>query len=157
MKLSDTVDDNATDINYCESKDDMPKKMEKGDPFKKDQYQCIFCKHNIPIDYKNVQLLSQFVSPYTGFYLFFNFYLEKKSYDLIHYIGIIYSQQVTGLCLPKYEELQNNIIKARRLGLMPFFYKETSFQKDPHLFNPNYNSLKEIPNNYDQRKLNSDD
>lgn len=113
----------------------MPKKIGE-DPYKKKEHQCIFCKHDIPLDYKNVQLLSQFVSPQTG---------------------IIYSQQVTGICYYKYIELENTIIKARRLGLMPFFYKETMFTQEPELFNPMKNVLREIPNNYDDRKFTKDD
>ena len=117
-----------------EVKDDLPR--HQVDPYKKKQDQCIFCKFDIPLDYKNVQLLSQFVSPNTG---------------------ITYSQQATGLCYYKYVELKKTIVKARRLGLMPFFYKETTFTKDQDLFNPSVDLLRKIANNYDQRKLNSDD
>jgi len=106
------------------------------DPYAKKMHQCIFCKYKIPLDYKNVQLLSQFVSPQTG---------------------IVYSQQVTGLCYYKYTELENVVFKAKKLGFMPFFYKETTFTSDPALFDPFTNNLKKIPNNYDRRKLNSDE
>ena len=124
-----------TSVALVESKDDdLPKKIVE-DPYQRPMHQCVFCKHNIPMDYKNVQLLSQFVSSQTG---------------------IIYSQQVTGLCIYKYGELERTIQKSRRLGLMPFFYKDTVFMRDPTLFNPAENTLKEIPNNYDKRKLNSD-
>lgn len=105
------------------------------DPYKKKQHQCIFCKYNIPLDYKNVQLLSQFVSPQTGF---------------------LYSQEVTGLCYFKYKELENTLFKARKLGLMPFFYKETVFVSDPNLFDPFKNNLKQIADDFDRRKLNAD-
>ncbi|CAF0802913.1 unnamed protein product [Brachionus calyciflorus] len=105
------------------------------DPYQKKQHQCIFCKYNVPLDYKNVQLLSQFVSPHTG---------------------TLYSQEVTGLCYFKYRELENTLFKSRKLGLMPFFYKETLFVNDPQLFDPFKNNLKPIPNNYDNRKLNAD-
>ncbi len=40
---------------------------------------------------------------------------------------------------------------------MPFFYKETTFTSDPALFDPFTNNLKKIQNNYDRRKLNSDE
>lgn len=124
------------DTNTCEAQDtDMPISL-KNDPFKKSMHQCIFCKHNIPMDYKNVRLLSQFVSPQTG---------------------IIYSQQATGLCTYKYTQLEKTITKSRKLGIMPFFYKETVFVKDPELFDPFKNNLKAISDNYDKRKLNSDD
>lgn len=113
----------------------QPIKLEK-DPFKNSVRQCIFCKYNIKLDYKNVQLLSQFVSPHTG---------------------IVYSQQATGLCYFKQEELEKIVFKAKKLGLMPYFYKETVFLNDPRLFNPFENNLKKIPNNYDKRILTADD
>lgn len=108
--------------------------MEK-DPFRKKMHQCIFCKYNVPLDYKNVQLLSQFVSPHTG---------------------LLYSQEVTGLCYFKYKELENTLFKARKLGLMPFFYKETVFVNDPNLFDTFKNNLKQIVDDFDKRKLNTD-
>lgn len=123
------------DFTSGEKPSDQPVKLQD-DPYKKKMHQCIFCKYKIPLDYKNVQLLSQFVSPHTG---------------------IIYSQQVTGLCHYKYVELENTIFRARKLGLLPFFYKETFFTSDPKLFDPFKNNLKNIPNNYDKRKLNSDE
>jgi ribosomal protein S18 len=114
--------------------DDMPKPIK--DPYKKPMHQCIFCKYNIPLDYKNVQLLSQFISQHTG---------------------IVYSQHVTGLCHFKQTELEETVHKARMLGLMPFFYKETMFVLDePNLFNPFKNNLKQIEDNYDKRQLNAD-
>ncbi|XP_029455335.1 28S ribosomal protein S18c, mitochondrial isoform X2 [Rhinatrema bivittatum] len=42
--------------------DDLPKEMEN--PYKELPKKCILC--GISIDYKNTQLLSQFISPYTG-------------------------------------------------------------------------------------------
>ena len=113
---------------------DLPISFEN-DPYKKKMHQCVFCKYNVPLDYKNTQLLSQFVSPHTG---------------------LVYSQEVTGLCIYKYKELEETVFKARRLGLMPFFYKETLFVNDPELFDPYKNNLKQVPNNYDRRKLNAD-
>ncbi|XP_048383875.1 28S ribosomal protein S18c, mitochondrial isoform X2 [Stegostoma tigrinum] len=41
---------------------DMPIKLEN--PYKEPPKKCILC--GVPVDYKNVQLLSQFISPYTG-------------------------------------------------------------------------------------------
>lgn len=113
--------------------EDKPFNLEK-DPFKKPMHQCIFCKNNIPLDYKNTQLLSQFISPHTG---------------------IVYSQQVTGLCHHKQTELENTVFKARKLGLMPFFFKETTYVNDPKLFNPFANNLRRIEDNFDKRKFNS--
>ena len=124
-------------IHFVNFSDDLPKASQLcEDPYKKTQHQSVFCQNDIPLDYKNVELLSQFVSPQTG---------------------IIYSQQVTGLCYSKYLELENTIVKARRLGMMPFFYKETMYAQENELFNPAKNILREIPNNYDQRKFTSND
>ena len=119
---------------FKQASDDMPVKL-KSDPFKRGIRKCVFCVANIPVDYKNTQLLSQFVSPQTG---------------------IIYSQQVTGLCVHKYDEVTKAIVKAKRLGLMPFFFKESSYVLDPKLFEAAENRLKNIPDNLDKRKLNSD-
>ncbi|XP_044284861.1 28S ribosomal protein S18c, mitochondrial isoform X3 [Varanus komodoensis] len=44
------------------SKTDMPVPMEN--PYKEPPKRCILC--GITVDYKNIQLLSQFISPYTG-------------------------------------------------------------------------------------------
>ena len=112
----------------------LPVKLEK-DPFKKEMHKCVFCKYKIPIDYKNVQLLSQFVSPHTG---------------------IVYRQEVTGLCHFKQSELERTVNKAKKIGLMPFFYKETDFRSDHEVFNPFSTQLKNIPDNFDKRKLNSE-
>ena len=117
-----------------QASDDLPVKL-KSDPFKSSIRKCIFCMANIPIDYKNTQLLSQFVSPQTG---------------------ILYSQQVTGLCAHKYDEVAKAVTKSKRLGLMPYFHKESSYVTDPKLFDASDNKLKLIPDNLDKRKLNSD-
>jgi small subunit ribosomal protein S18 len=121
--------------NLQEEDSDMPLSSIENDPYKKKMHQCIFCTHNIPLDYKNTQLLSQFVSPHTG---------------------LVYSQEVTGLCIYKYKELEETVFRARKLGLMPFFYKETMFVSDPEVFDPYKNNLKQIPNNYDKRILNAE-
>ncbi len=121
-------------VEFDQEESDLPVSL-KDDPFSKKIHQCVFCKYNIPLDYKNTQLLSQFVSQHTG---------------------IIYSQEVTGLCIHKYKELEATVNQSRRMGLMPFFYKETIFLGDPELFDPYRNNLKPIPNNFDRRKLNAD-
>jgi small subunit ribosomal protein S18 len=108
----------------------------KEDPYKRPMHQCIFCRHKIKLDYKNVQLLSQFVSPHTG---------------------IVYSQKATGMCAFKQEELEKTVNMAKKLGLMPFFYKESMFLDDPKLFDPFVDNLKKAPSNYDKRKLTADD
>lgn len=113
----------------------LPIKLDK-DPFKPEAHQCVFCKYNIKLDYKNVQLLSQFVSPHTG---------------------IVYSQKATGLCYFKQEELEKTVFKAKRLGLMPFFYKETVFLKDPSLFDSYKDNLKYVRTDFDNRTLTADD
>ncbi|XP_014670392.1 PREDICTED: 28S ribosomal protein S18c, mitochondrial-like [Priapulus caudatus] len=84
-------------------------------PYVKDKIECILCKHNIEVDYKNVRLLSQFVSPYTG---------------------RLYEQGVTGLCKHQYEKVVKHIKLARNLGYMPFMVKEINYLKDHRLFDP---------------------
>ena len=101
------------------------------DPYKKPIKQCIFCKYNIPLDYKNVQLLSQFISPITGF---------------------LYRQEVTGLCWPKYEELDKVVRRSRYAGLMPFRYKFENYINDPKLFHGLRDTLKDIPESFDNNE-----
>ena len=106
------------------------------DPYAKEFHQCIFCRFNIPLDYKNVQLLSQFVSPQTG---------------------MTYSQKATGLCIYKYTELEKTVLKSKRLGFMPFFFKETIYRNDKELFDPMKNNLNTLRPSFDKRKLNSEE
>ncbi|WAR20821.1 RT18C-like protein [Mya arenaria] len=47
-----------------EIKDDMP--VDMPDPFQPPRKKCILCEYDVKLDYKNPQLLSQFISPYTG-------------------------------------------------------------------------------------------
>ncbi|TDG49240.1 hypothetical protein AWZ03_004329 [Drosophila navojoa] len=84
-------------------------------PFEKDPQQCILCKHNITPHYKNVKLLSQFQSPYTG---------------------RIYGRHITGLCKQKQEDVEKAIIRAQRCLLMPGYHKDLDFLQDPKLFDP---------------------
>ncbi|XP_065080209.1 small ribosomal subunit protein bS18m [Ochlerotatus camptorhynchus] len=93
---------------------DGPVELEEN-PFAKDRAQCILCKNNISPDYKNVQLLSQFQSPYTG---------------------RIYGKHITGLCRKRQEQVENEIIKAQNAGFMPTYHKAVEFLEDPKLFNP---------------------
>ncbi|CAB3990320.1 28S ribosomal S18c, mitochondrial [Paramuricea clavata] len=76
---------------------------------------CLLCpKHgDISINYKNVRLLSQFVSPHTG---------------------RIYSKVATGLCQLKQNEIKRAIRRARSLGYMPYTMKYLAFHQDPRLF-----------------------
>lgn len=84
------------------------------DPFEKDKKVCVLCRNNIRPDYKNVRLLSQFQSPYTG---------------------RIYGRHITGICKKQQELVEDEIKKAQRVGLMPIYYKKPEYLKDPELFN----------------------
>ncbi|KAF7237568.1 hypothetical protein EG68_11385 [Paragonimus skrjabini miyazakii] len=90
------------------------------DPYKKVNKKCILCEHNVPLDYKvnlcvvidlfkNVRLLSQFVSPFTG---------------------RIYGRHITGLCIPMQKRISQLIARSRQFGFMPFESKESVFIKD---------------------------
>ncbi|CAH1099034.1 unnamed protein product [Psylliodes chrysocephalus] len=83
-------------------------------PYEKEKIQCVLCKHNITVDYKNVRLLSQFQSPCTG---------------------RIYGRHITGLCKQQQELVQSEISKAQSAGLMAYYLKEPVFLQDPELFN----------------------
>ncbi|KAI4462069.1 30s ribosomal protein s18 [Holotrichia oblita] len=84
-------------------------------PFEKEKPQCILCKTKIVPNYKNVQLLSQFQSPYTG---------------------RIYGRHITGLCKYQQEKVEKEIVKAQSAGLMATYLKDPQFFKDPKLFDP---------------------
>ncbi|EDV22687.1 uncharacterized protein TRIADDRAFT_58497 [Trichoplax adhaerens] len=72
---------------------------------------CALCK--IKIDYKNVRLLSQFISNDTG---------------------MIYGRRITGLCGHKQKELTKAIRRARTMGFMPYTYKYPEYLNDPKPF-----------------------
>ncbi|XP_060068302.1 uncharacterized protein LOC132548449 [Ylistrum balloti] len=91
---------------------DSPVKM-KVDPFEPEQRKCILCKANVPVDYKNVRLLSQFVSPYTG---------------------RIFGRHQTGLCVHMQKIVSTSIIRAQHAGFMPRMHKERAFIHDPKLY-----------------------
>ncbi|CAF3381225.1 unnamed protein product [Rotaria sp. Silwood1] len=110
------------DVKY-DPTDDRPKQM--NDPYLPSPHKCIFCVHNIKIDFRNTKLLSQFISPQTGF---------------------VFNQRTTGLCYFKQVELEKAILKARRFNLMPYKWKETVFLDDPRLFNPYENTMKNVVN-----------
>lgn len=84
-------------------------------PYKKERQICILCKLNIDPDYKNVRLLSQFQSRYTG---------------------RIYGKHITGLCDRKQKRVEEEIMKAQTSGLMGYMTKDPKFVNDPMLFNP---------------------
>ncbi|XP_004085306.1 28S ribosomal protein S18c, mitochondrial isoform X1 [Oryzias latipes] len=88
--------------------DDVLVKMEN--PYKQPQRGCILC--NLNVDYKNTQLLSQFISPHSG---------------------RIYGRHLTGLCGRKQKEVSKAIKKAQALGFMPVTHKHPQFMKDPNI------------------------
>ncbi|XP_051794536.1 28S ribosomal protein S18c, mitochondrial isoform X2 [Acanthochromis polyacanthus] len=79
-------------------------------PYKEAQKGCILC--NITVDYKNIQLLSQFISPHTG---------------------RIYGRHITGLCGRKQKEVSKAIKKAHSMGFMSVTHKHPQFMKDPNI------------------------
>lgn len=99
---------------YSSSDADAPN-FDMPNPFHKEHEKCILCKLNITPNYKNVKLLSQFQSPYTG---------------------RIYGRHITGLCKHKQEQVEEEIRKAQSGGLMAVYLKEACFLKDPKLFDP---------------------
>ncbi|XP_010158682.1 PREDICTED: 28S ribosomal protein S18c, mitochondrial, partial [Eurypyga helias] len=92
---------------------DQPIQMEN--PYKEPPKKCILCGVNV--DYKNVQLLSQFISPYTG---------------------RIYGRHITGLCNKKQREITKAIKRAHVFGFMPVMFKNPSFLTDPKICNIKY-------------------
>ncbi|XP_020844005.1 small ribosomal subunit protein bS18m [Phascolarctos cinereus] len=93
--------------------EDLPVTMEN--PYKEPNQKCILCGK--PVDYKNVQLLSQFVSPFTG---------------------CIYGRHITGLCGKKQKEITKAIKRAQIMGFMPVTYKDPAYLKDPKICNIKY-------------------
>ncbi|XP_017282903.1 28S ribosomal protein S18c, mitochondrial [Kryptolebias marmoratus] len=89
-------------------KDDMIVKIEN--PYKEPQKGCTLC--NVTIDFKNIQLLSQFISPHTG---------------------RIYGRYITGLCGRKQKEISKAIKKAHAMGFMSVTHKHPQFMKDPNI------------------------
>ena len=65
-------------------------------PFEREKKICILCKHNIEPNYKNVRLLSQFQSRFTG---------------------RTYGRHITGLCKSKHEKLVSETTKAQHAGM----------------------------------------
>uniref|UniRef100_A0A8C6DJ49 Small ribosomal subunit protein bS18m n=1 Tax=Moschus moschiferus TaxID=68415 RepID=A0A8C6DJ49_MOSMO len=92
------------------SNEDLPIPMEN--PYKKPLKKCILCEKRV--DYKNVQLLSQFISPFTG---------------------CIYGRDITGLCGKKQKGITKAIKRAQILGFMPVTYKDPAYLKDPKVCN----------------------
>ncbi|XP_061048437.1 small ribosomal subunit protein bS18m isoform X1 [Eubalaena glacialis] len=95
------------------SNEDLPYPMEN--PYKEPLKKCILCGKRV--DYKNVQLLSQFISPFTG---------------------CIYGRHITGLCGKKQKEITKAIKRAQIMGFMPVTYKDPAYLKDPKVCNIKY-------------------
>nr|XP_033816383.1 28S ribosomal protein S18c, mitochondrial [Geotrypetes seraphini] len=88
--------------------EDLPIQMEN--PYKESPKKCVLC--GISVNYKNTQLLSQFISPYTG---------------------RIYGRHITGLCGKKQKEIAKTIRRAHVMGFMPVTYKDPAFLSDPKI------------------------
>lgn len=94
--------------------DDMPV-SDLANPYEKPPKKCLLCEHDVPLDYKNTRLLSQFVSPHTG---------------------RIYGRQITGLCLFMQRRVARLVKRSRYFGLMPYELKDPRYLRDPKLFDP---------------------
>ncbi|XP_044189125.1 28S ribosomal protein S18c, mitochondrial-like [Thunnus albacares] len=97
-----------TSSNVEQQKDDMLVKIEN--PYKEPQKGCILC--SVTVDFKSIQLLSQFISPHTG---------------------RIYGRHITGLCGRKQKEVSKAIKKAQSMGFMSVTHKHPQFMKDPNI------------------------
>ncbi|XP_047425633.1 28S ribosomal protein S18c, mitochondrial [Mugil cephalus] len=84
--------------------------MTMENPYKEPEKGCILC--NVTVDFKNIQLLSQFISPHTG---------------------RIYGRHITGLCGRKQKEVSKAIKKAHAMGFMSVTHKHPQFMKDPNI------------------------
>ncbi|XP_034402400.1 28S ribosomal protein S18c, mitochondrial [Cyclopterus lumpus] len=91
-----------------QQKDDLLVQMEN--PFKEPEKGCLLC--NVTVDFKNTQLLSQFISPHTG---------------------RIYGRHITGLCGRKQKEISKAIKKAHSVGFMSVIHKHPQFMRDPNV------------------------
>uniref|UniRef100_A0A2K5D1R0 Small ribosomal subunit protein bS18m n=1 Tax=Aotus nancymaae TaxID=37293 RepID=A0A2K5D1R0_AOTNA len=101
--------------------EDLPIPMVLREPLKKlilERKKCILCgKH---VDDKYVQLLSQFISPFTGY---------------------ICGRHITGLCGKKQKEITKAIKRAQIMGFMPVIYRGPEYLKDPKVCNIRYQEL----------------
>uniref|UniRef100_A0A8C6HGA6 28S ribosomal protein S18c, mitochondrial n=1 Tax=Mus spicilegus TaxID=10103 RepID=A0A8C6HGA6_MUSSI len=94
------------------SNEDLPIPMEK--PYKEPLKKCVLCEKHV--DYKNVQLLSQFISPFTG---------------------CIYRRHITGLCGKKQREITKATKRTQKMGKHLCTYSLKSDLKNKLLFNKN--------------------
>uniref|UniRef100_A0A3Q0SWR9 Small ribosomal subunit protein bS18m n=1 Tax=Amphilophus citrinellus TaxID=61819 RepID=A0A3Q0SWR9_AMPCI len=79
-------------------------------PYREPQKGCALC--DVTVDFKNIQLLSQFISPHTG---------------------RIYGRHITGLCGPKQKQVSKAIKRAQSMGFMSVTHKHPEFMKDPNI------------------------
>ncbi|KAM9801244.1 small ribosomal subunit protein bS18m [Neosynchiropus ocellatus] len=79
-------------------------------PYTEPERRCVLC--HVTVDFKNTQLLSQFISPHTG---------------------RIYGRHVTGLCGRKQKEVSKAIKKAHSMGFMSVTHKHPQLMKDPNV------------------------
>ncbi|XP_064465672.1 small ribosomal subunit protein bS18m-like [Ornithodoros turicata] len=94
--------------------EDMPE-FDMQNPYTKEKKKCILCKLNVKVDYKNLKLLSQFVSPYTG---------------------LLYPKHITGLCEQQQLNVTRAVLTAKRVGMIPNYHKIPEYLRDPRLFDP---------------------
>uniref|UniRef100_A0A8V5G5B3 Small ribosomal subunit protein bS18m n=1 Tax=Melopsittacus undulatus TaxID=13146 RepID=A0A8V5G5B3_MELUD len=107
------LEENGGRSTRCSARQGGPIQMEN--PYKEPPKRCVLC--GINVDYKNVQLLSQFVSPHTG---------------------RIYGRHITGLCNKKQKEITKAIKRAQVIGFMPVMFKNPAFLTDPKICNIKY-------------------
>jgi len=74
---------------------EVKKTVTKGVRFKKD---CVFCKNDLEIDYKNIELVSRYVSSR----------------------GKIFSRRISGNCAKHQRKLTREIKRARFLNLISY-------------------------------------
>ncbi|KAJ6657529.1 hypothetical protein lerEdw1_002464 [Lerista edwardsae] len=101
-------------------------------PYKEPPKKCILC--GITVDYKNVQLLSQFISPYTGHI----FGRHITVFELRNKINFRTTVRLTGLCGKKQKEISKAIKRAQQMGFMSVTYKDPTFLSDPKICNIRY-------------------
>ncbi|XP_054468905.1 28S ribosomal protein S18c, mitochondrial isoform X1 [Anoplopoma fimbria] len=93
---------------HVQQREEALVKMEN--PFKEPEKGCLLC--SVTVDFKNTQLLSQFISPHTG---------------------RIYGRHITGLCGRKQKEVSKAIKKAHSMGFMSVTHKHPQFMRDPNI------------------------
>lgn len=113
LLVQDTIDGLGEPKSLANDPDAPTFDME--DPYVEAPPKCVICENQIPIDYKNIKLLSQFVSTFTG---------------------TIYPRKVVGLCTIQYDKIVEAIIFCRRMAMMSHKFKSQSFYDDDRLMYP---------------------